>query len=37
MEVILEAAKRVNVETEIRGNLGEGATMRDMWDKYHVL
>jgi len=37
VEVISEAAKRVNVETEIRGNLSEGATMRDMWDKYHVL
>jgi 4-hydroxy-4-methyl-2-oxoglutarate aldolase len=37
MEVIGEAAKRVNVETEIRGNLSEGATMRDTWDKYHVL
>lgn len=36
-EVIQEAAKRVEVETEIRGNLSEGATMRDMWDKYHVL
>ena len=36
-EVIREAAKRVNVETEIRGSLSDGATMRDMWDKYHVL
>lgn len=37
MEVIQEAATRVKVETEIRGNLSGGATMRDMWDKYHVL
>jgi regulator of RNase E activity RraA len=37
MEVIQEASKRVQVESEIRGNLTEGATMRDMWDKYHVL
>lgn len=37
MEVIQEAAKRVEVESEIRENLSDGATMRDMWDKYHVL
>jgi regulator of RNase E activity RraA len=37
MEVIQEAAKRVEVESEIRKNLGQGATMREMWDKYHVL
>lgn len=37
MDVINEAAKRVEVETEIRGKLGEGASMRDMWDEYHVL
>lgn len=37
MEVIQEAAKRVTVETEIRSGLSDGATMRDMWDKYHVL
>ena len=36
-EVIREAAERVNVETEVRGGLSDGATMRDMWDKYHVL
>ncbi|MDP2984332.1 MAG: RraA family protein [Candidatus Latescibacter sp.] len=36
-EVIQEAAKRVNVETQVRDNLSEGATMRDVWDKYHVL
>lgn len=36
-EVIEEAMRRVDVETEIRGKLGDGATMRDMWDKYHVL
>ncbi|MFA6471909.1 MAG: RraA family protein [Candidatus Latescibacterota bacterium] len=36
-EVIREAAKRVNVETQVRDNLSEGATMRDVWDKYHVL
>jgi len=29
--------KLVEVETEIRGKLGEGASMRDMWDEYHVL
>ena len=37
MKVIEEAAKRVEVENEIRGKLDDGATMRDMWDKYHVL
>jgi 4-hydroxy-4-methyl-2-oxoglutarate aldolase len=37
MEAIQEAVKRVEVESEIRGNLTDGATMRDMWDKYHVL
>jgi len=36
-EVIQEAVKRVEVETEIRGKLGDGATLRDMWDTYHVL
>jgi len=37
MEVIQEAAKRVEVENEIRGKLDAGASMREMWDKYHVL
>ncbi|MFC1650517.1 RraA family protein [Candidatus Latescibacterota bacterium] len=37
MDVIYEAAKRVKVENEIRGKLGEGATLRDMWDEYGVL
>jgi len=36
-EVIQEAAKRVNVETQVRENLSEGASMRDVWDRYHVL
>ena len=36
-DAINEAAKRVEVETEIRGKLGEGSSMRDMWDEYHVL
>ena len=37
MEVIQEAAKRVEVENEIRSKLDAGASMREMWDKYHVL
>jgi 4-hydroxy-4-methyl-2-oxoglutarate aldolase len=37
MDVIYEAAKRVKVETEIRGKLGDGASLRDMWDEYGVL
>jgi 4-hydroxy-4-methyl-2-oxoglutarate aldolase len=36
-EVIGEAAKRVETETEIRTHLSEGASMRDMWDRYRVL
>ena len=37
MDVIYEAAKRVKVETEIRGKLCDGASLRDMWDEYGVL
>ena len=37
MEVIHEAAQRVEVENEIRSKLDAGASMREMWDKYHVL
>ncbi|MCE5248739.1 RraA family protein [bacterium] len=37
MDVIQEAAKRVKVENEIRSRLESGASMREMWDKYHVL
>ena len=37
MDVIYEAAKRVKVKTVIGGKLGDGATMRDMWDEYGVL
>ncbi len=37
MEVIYEAAKRVKVETEIRGKLKAGALLSDMWEEYGVL
>jgi 4-hydroxy-4-methyl-2-oxoglutarate aldolase len=36
-EVIAEASKRVEVETQVRDELGGGKSMRDVWEKYHVL
>ncbi|MFC1541865.1 RraA family protein [Candidatus Latescibacterota bacterium] len=37
MDVINKAVELVETETKIRGKLGDGATMRDMWDEYGVL
>lgn len=36
-EVIAEASKRVEVENRVRDELGGGTSMRDVWEKYHVL
>ena len=36
-EVIQKALKRVETESKVRKELGEGRRVRDVWDKYHVL
>ncbi|MCX6561753.1 MAG: RraA family protein [Candidatus Aminicenantes bacterium] len=36
-EAIQEAVRRVRDESKVRKALGGGKTMRDVWDKYHVL
>jgi len=37
MEVIQEATHRVEVESQVRKELGDGKKVRDVWDKYHVM
>jgi len=37
MQMIHEAAARVEVESQVRKELGEGKKVRDVWEKYHVM
>ncbi len=36
-EVLEKAVKRVEAESKVREKLRNGATMREMWDTYHIL
>lgn len=37
MEVIQKAAKRIEVENNVRKELGESNKVRDVWEKYRVM
>lgn len=36
-EVLIKALERADVETKVRSELSAGATMDEVWNKYHVL
>ena len=37
VDVIQEAARRVDVENDVRRELGKGEKIRDVWEKYRVM